>query len=175
MKIEKFHSKGLSYKCHKPVSELTKQEAGLHCITCSKNIIDFRNKSKKEYEKIVAENKSGCGVFYDYQINDEYTLAVDLKKPIFIFSFLSSLFFSREAFSQDTLSSKTEFVQLDSQSETEEVKNKKEVRQAKRLNKKFERGRNRVIRGRRRFFVSRRFPFIHYKRSRVCQVAGKFW
>lgn len=173
MKPEKFHSKGLSYKCHKSVSELSKQEMGLYCSSCSKNIIDFRDKTKREYEKIVAENKSGCGVFYDYQINDEYEIAVDLKKPIFIFSFLSALFFSRTAFSQDSSATKTEYVQLENQedstleqSKIEPVKTKKEIRKE---NRQFWKR----LRGRRTLFVSRRFPFIHYKR-RVCQSMG-YW
>lgn len=173
MKPEKFHSNGLSYKCHKSVSELSKQEMGLYCSSCSENIIDFRNKTKSEYEKIVAENKSGCGVFYDYQINDEYEIAVDLKKPIFIFSFLSALLFSRTAFSQDSSATKTEYVQLENQSDStleqskiDPVKTKKEIRI---INRKYKR----QIIGRRTLFVSRRFPFIHYKR-RVSQSVG-FW
>jgi len=54
----------LGYPCPEDVASMEKTDCGNFCSTCSKDIMDFRDKSMEETKKILAENKSiTCGIF----------------------------------------------------------------------------------------------------------------
>ena len=170
MKIEKFHKNGLVVSCDQRLENLKSTSSGFYCGQCSKNLIDFRGKSKAEFDHITKTQKGGCGVFYDYQINDMTEVELNWRKPLFAFSVLGSMLFSRQGVAQYH-SKQDSIVMLDSVSipkdtvaEVQTELDECDKRKSREVRKEARRER-RIRRSTRRVFVSRRFPFIHFRRK----------
>lgn len=89
----------------KPCSEkweaMTPTEKGMHCSSCQKEVIDFRNFSNSELAKYVSINDNACGRFSISQLNHEITTPRTRHEfPFKLFLGISSLILSVPVYSQ---------------------------------------------------------------------------
>lgn len=177
MRKEKFHNQGLSFYCNQSISDFEKKDNNLNCQLCSKNIIDFRYKTKSEYNTIVKSEKDVCGIFYANQIGDEIDIIINWKTPFFYFGFLSSLLLSKPLLAQDSTKVKTEItdsVSLSTQNPTDSTTACQKTK-TDNLEKDSKIELSHYQKRKRRLYVSKRFPFVHYDRKKPIVLAGKLW
>ncbi len=172
--MDRFQSNGLGYYCNQKVSNMTDSKGNLFYESCSKNLVDFRGKTKSEFDEIVSKSTDVCGVFYSSQIGDEVEIKLNWKKPFFILSFVGTLLFSRKVQAQQVDSPKTEV--KDStyhiSSKAEESKSEEKPQQNPKLNKCKSKS-HLYPYNRSKIFISKRFPFIHIRRK-LSEVVGKW-
>ena len=53
----------LSFSCNEKLSKMRPCAEGLHCPTCNKTVVDFRQKTLAELTRQLEENESVCGIF----------------------------------------------------------------------------------------------------------------
>ncbi|MCG8577357.1 MAG: hypothetical protein MI810_20910 [Flavobacteriales bacterium] len=62
----------LGYPCPEDVTAMPKTNCGHYCQTCSKDLIDFRNKSAEETKEILMKDQSiKCGIFRPDQMKNQ--------------------------------------------------------------------------------------------------------
>lgn len=60
----------LGLPCKHSISSMDADEKGYHCASCSKHLIDFRDKSPEAIHAIIQNsNQHICGVFYKHQVD----------------------------------------------------------------------------------------------------------
>lgn len=61
-----------SFPCKEDINEMTSCEQGKHCGSCKRTIVDFRNKSAEELDRLRETNKQICGIFSEKQVAQGY-------------------------------------------------------------------------------------------------------
>lgn len=73
------------------LERMKKNEDGYHCRSCSKTIIDFRDKTTAEICSSINENT--CGIFYSHQLTGQQKMSVLRQTAFYCLVFLSFLGF----------------------------------------------------------------------------------
>lgn len=74
------------------VERMQKNEDGYHCRSCSKTIVDFREKTDSEIISLI--NKDTCGIFHRYQLKGQQKMPTFRQAAFYFLTFLSFIGFS---------------------------------------------------------------------------------
>ena len=61
-----------SIPCKENINDMSSCDQGKHCNACERTIIDFRNKSQEELDKLKKTNKQICGIYSEKQVAKGY-------------------------------------------------------------------------------------------------------
>jgi len=75
--------------CHENWDKMSKVEQGKHCQVCSKNVVDFTDKSDEEIYKYVTKNNNICGRFKETQL--DRAIKVERKSSFNLIPYAASL------------------------------------------------------------------------------------
>ena len=107
----------LGYPCPEDVARMDKTSCGHYCTTCSKEIMDFRNKTNEETMQILKDNPSiNCGIFHPNQMKHQTVDQVSswfriAFAAVFIFGFNMNILFAQTCESSEPENIKIEHVQ----------------------------------------------------------------
>ncbi len=162
-----FHNKGLSFSCKQTLNDLKTINGSLNCSLCSKNIIDFRNKTKEEYLDITRKDKNICGIFLRGQVQKDLKLVKPLKNIIALTTFSYYLLVSQplEAQSNHTKTEQLDSTDTNSQKSLPKESIKEENSDSSTAKKCEKKNNRKPNRHRNRLYFNRRFPFIHYGKN----------
>ena len=93
--------------CSEKWDEMTPNEKGRHCDSCSKTVVDFRSKTDKEIQNYFTNHKNVCGRFNNWQLDrDLATPKIKKQSPFLMRAAASTLIAAQinQSFGQDTLS-----------------------------------------------------------------------
>jgi hypothetical protein len=99
----------MSFKLHisKPCTEnwdtMQVVPGGKHCVSCDKNLVDFRSMSDQQIFDVVTLNHNVCGLFNEYQMQTEFTVEKSnaISKMGLAVSFVSLLSFVNPVHAQE--------------------------------------------------------------------------
>lgn len=74
------------------LERMKKNEDGYHCRSCSKTIIDFRDKTTEEICSSIDGNT--CGIFYRHQLTGQQKMSAFRQTAFYVLTFLSFIGFS---------------------------------------------------------------------------------
>ena len=78
-----------TFQCDRNWSEMQPAKNGRFCTGCKKEVIDFRNYSRKEFSEHLTKNEHVCGYFKAEQIDTSLISPIKTPKQIRYFAFLS--------------------------------------------------------------------------------------
>ncbi len=125
----------VSNPCPFLLARMKKDEGGYYCSSCSKTIIDFRQKTEQEIRASIDENT--CGIFHLNQLKGQQRLSGVRLFAFYCLTVLSFLGFSVKPVYGKTDTEKTKYMinQLDPGEKDKKQKKKKQSIQKKK-NKK---------------------------------------
>ncbi len=92
----------LGYPCPENVASMPKTGCGNYCTTCTKNIVDFREKTNEEVKTFLSENKSvTCGIFAPEHVQNPVKNEVSSMfriafAAVFVFGFNVNVLFGQD-------------------------------------------------------------------------------
>lgn len=161
MSRNKFHYEGLSFNCSKKLNEFDSRENGFNCQTCKKSIVDFREKTKKEYDEIVKTDKTVCGIFNGEQIGYD---KIRWKNIFLTFSFVGTILLGNELKAQDNTINDSLKINSTDTLVTEKHTIKSVESKGNKISTKTDTNNHRQRR-KRKLHMNSRFPFVHYNRK----------
>lgn len=113
------------------LERMKKNEDGYHCRSCSKTIIDFRDKTTEEICSSIDENT--CGIFYRHQLTGQQKMSAFRQVAFYCLVFLSFLGFNvKPVYGQN---SRPSIEQKVMKSDPEKKKEKKKKKSGKKKRK----------------------------------------
>lgn len=173
MKSTHLSDKGLAFTCEQRTSDFRSQNGGFYCDQCKKTLIDFRQKTKSEFDEIRQQNDSFCGIYYFDQLGDNKRLQWNWRKPFMFIGVIFSLLISLPSKGQSTEKAKTEQSPFDSKTSVNTKTKDKETKPKSGLDKARTQKVPPWDKGL-KIYYSRRFPFIFIKRRSHITGFGHF-
>lgn len=98
---------------------MNKDGENFYCKSCSKTIVDFREKTVEEIKGSI--NKDTCGIFTMEQLPSQQQMKLSRQILFYFFSVLSILGFTVRPFSTQAIQTKEETVIVDKESNTKDL------------------------------------------------------
>lgn len=167
---ERFRSKTLVFKCEQDIDRMPNVDGGKYCQLCAKTLIDFRQKTYKEFIEITKDKTDYCGIYHPEQVEDIYPIELNFRKPRLFIATIASFFgvTLTSAFAQPRPEVKTEQTTNDTLSIEPSEKTTEQTQASEKYpdNCTPKESHDKIDNNKRVIYLSKSFPFIHRKPKR---------
>lgn len=165
---------GLSFECDQDWSSMRATACGRFCDVCRKEVFDLTNKTAAEIKSLQKEKGEICGMLLTEQVEDVVPLHIPLAGRVRYWLATAVTFLGIEAAQAATVEKpvvQTEIVAGDALEEAiikpdptgRDSRKKKPIKLFK---KKANKSDDAKVKRKKKIYVSKRFPFIHFKKRR---------